>query len=171
MKLSGSAFDCRSRRRRLKGALYVASAKSSATRKWVFYLNRKPYVLLFTIRLLIRCDCPRTGGPQPTVLGVQSHQRCRVPAGGLGGGRPLRPPLRRHPLLQLHPGLLGLENLPSHALRLRVRLPVLALLLHPAGGNQLGCPAENNQPKEDVIVIVMKRYRLGPLVWLLLSLL
>ena len=76
------------------------------------------------------------GGPEPALPGVQPHQRAGLGAPWLGGRRPLRPPLRGHPLLQLQPGLLGLERLPPHALRLRVRLPVLALLLHPAEGEE-----------------------------------
>lgn len=78
------------------------------------------------------CGLSPSGGPEPPLPRLQSHKRRWIPAGRMGGGEPLRPPLRRHTLLQLQQGLLGLEDFPSSAFCLWVRLPVVAVLLHPA---------------------------------------
>lgn len=75
-----------------------------------------------------------SGRSQSSVPGLQSDKRRRVGAGGLRGERSVRPALRRHALLQLLGRLLGLARLPPNALRLRVRLPVVAVARHAAAG-------------------------------------
>lgn len=101
--------------------------------RW-FTVAVRPFLIV-----LSACET-RSGGPESPVPRLQSHQRRWVWAGGMGGCQPVRPALRGHTLLQLHPGLLGLEDFPPDALCLRVRLPVLALLLHPGAGDWVNPP-------------------------------
>lgn len=86
-------------------------------------------------RLISDCLISAPGGPESPVPRLQSDKRGWIGAGVLGGSEPLRPPLRGHTLLQLHWGLLGLEDFPSDTVRIWIRLPVLAVLLHSAAGD------------------------------------
>lgn len=59
----------------------------------------------------------------------------------MGGFESIRPPLRGHAFLQLPAWLLGLEDIPSCSFCLRVRVPVLAFLLHSAAGRWMNPPS------------------------------